>query len=203
MILIGRYLSPFVRRCATTLEFYEMEFEHLALQHTGDDVPKLLKYSPIGRVPALVLDDQQVIIESAAILDYLDREAGPERALMPVAGASRNEAMTLLGIATGAIEKAIATAYEIRFRPEEKRHQPWVERCEGQARGGFHYLNDQLNGKWFIDDQMTQVDITVAIGWHFLKLGKEDLKASINAPKLDALLDTMMEMPEFSKTTPT
>ncbi len=203
MILIGRYLSPFVRRVATTLNFYDMPFEHMPLQHTGDDVPKLRRYNPIGRVPALVLDDDQVIIESAAILDYLDREVGPQRALMPSDGPSRNRAMTLLGITTGAIDKAIMTAYEIRFRPEEKRHQPWVDRCTDQAISGFSYLNDQLDGDWFVDDRMGQVDITVAIGWQFLAIGKEDLKAAIDAPKLDALLERMTQMPQFSSTMPT
>jgi len=111
MILIGRYLSPFVRR---VVEFYGMEFEHQPLQHTGDDVPKLRRHSPIGRVPALILDDQQVIIESAAILDYLDREVGPERALTPAAGVERNQALSLLGIATGALDKAIATRDSLR-----------------------------------------------------------------------------------------
>jgi len=202
MILIGRYLSPFVRRVATTMEFYGMAFEHQPLQHTGDDVPELRKHSPIGRVPALVLDDQQVIIESAAILDYLDREVGPARALTPVAGSERNRALSLLGVATGAIDKAIATAYEVRFRPEEKRHQPWVDRCADQARGGFTHLEQQLENDWFVGDKMGQVDISVAIGWQFLGIGTPDLQNSIAAPRIDALLERMMAMPEFSKTIP-
>ena len=173
MILIGRFLSPFVRRVATTLEFYEMAYESQPLQHTGEDVPKLREHNPVGRVPALILDDGQVLIESAAILDYLDREVGPERSLTPLGGQDRNRALTLLGIATGAIEKAIATAYEIRFRPEDKRHAPWVERCEEQTQGGFEYLDRQLAGDWFIGDKMSQVDITVAIGWQFMGTGHQ------------------------------
>lgn len=203
MILIGRYLSPFVRRVATTLNFYDMPFEHQPLEHTGEDVPALRKYNPIGRVPALILDDGQVLIESGAILDYLDREVGPERALIPATGNARNEALSLLGITTGAIDKAIATAYEIRFRPEEKRHAPWVERCEEQVRGGFNYLEKQLEGDWFLGNKMSQVDITVAIGWQFMGIGTKALQTSINAPRIDSLLSRMMAMPQFSKTQPT
>ncbi len=202
MVLIGRYLSPFVRRVATTLELYDMAFEHRPLQHTGEDVPTLRKSSPIGRVPALILDDEQVLIESAAILDYLDREVGPARSLTPVSGMERNRALSLLGIATGAIEKAIATAYEIRFRPEDKRHQPWVERCEDQARGGFEYLDNELDGDWFLGDKMSQVDVTVAIGWQFMGIGTKELQASINAPRIDALLGRMADMPAMQKTMP-
>ena len=84
MKLVGRYLSPFVRRVATTLNLYGMPFEHIPMQHSGDDAPKLRQLNPVGRVPALVLANDRVIIDSAAILDYLDRQAGPERSLTPL-----------------------------------------------------------------------------------------------------------------------
>ena len=106
MQLLGRYLSPFVRRVATTLGIYEIPFESLPLQHTGDDAPRLRALNPVGRVPALVLDNNEVIVDSAAILDYLDREVGPDRALTPASGPDRNRALSLLGIATGSMEKA-------------------------------------------------------------------------------------------------
>ncbi|MEM7250610.1 MAG: glutathione S-transferase family protein [Pseudomonadota bacterium] len=202
MILIGRYLSPFVRRCATTLELYGMDFENRPLQHTGDDAPVLRESNPVGRVPALVLSDGEVIIDSAAILDYLDRAAGPAKSLMPSDGKDRNRALNLLGVATGAVEKAIATVYEVRFRPEEKRHAPWVERCADQARGGFEFLNSQLDGNHFIGDNMTQADVTAAITWQFVGLAANDLKATINAPALDGLVDRMMALPAFQNTMP-
>ena len=202
MILIGRNLSPFVRRVATTLELYEMAFEHQPLQHTGEDVPALRKHNPVGRVPALILDDGGVVIDSAAILDYLDREVGPERSLTPAGGAQRTQVMNLLGIATGAVDKAIATVYEVRFRPEEKRHAPWVERCAEQARGGFHYLESQLNGDYFLGNRMSQVDVTVAIGWQFISMAAKDFHASVEAPRIEALAARMAELPAFQKTHP-
>ena len=64
MILLGRYLSPFVRRVAATLELYGLPFENNPLQHTGDDAPKLRELNPVGRVPALILDDERIIVDS-------------------------------------------------------------------------------------------------------------------------------------------
>ena len=202
MILIGRYLSPFVRRVATTLELYGMSYENRPLQHTGDDVPELRKHNPVGRVPALVLDDGQVLIDSATILDYLDREVGPERALTPASGAERNRDLNLLAIATGALEKAIATIYEVRFRPEEKRHEPWVERCAEQAIGGFDFLETQMEGEFFTGGKLSQVDVTVAVGWQFLGMANKDLRARMNAPTIAALSARLKETPEFQKTLP-
>ena len=37
MILIGRHLSPFVRRVATVLEHYGIEFEHRPLRAGGEE----------------------------------------------------------------------------------------------------------------------------------------------------------------------
>ena len=57
------------------------------------------------------------------------KRAGPERALLPAAGADRRQALKLMAMATGAAEKGVLQVYEGVFRPEEKRHQPWVDRC--------------------------------------------------------------------------
>ena len=185
------------------MNFYGIDYEHRPLQHTGDDAPKLRALNPVGRVPALVLDDGEVIVDSATILDYLDREVGPERALTPASGPERTRVMSLTAIATGAIDKAIAVAYEARFRPEDKRHAPWVERCAEQTRGGYAYLDSQLDGDWLHGDAMSQADITAAIGWQFMGIGTPELQASIDAPRIDALLERMMGHEEFASTVPT
>lgn len=202
MQLLGRYLSPFVRRVAVTLSLYDMPFEHNPIQHTGDDAPKLREKNPLGRVPALILDDGEVLVESAAILDHLDREVGPERALTPAEGMARSRALNCIGIATGAVEKAIAVAYESRFRPEEKHHLPWVERCTEQAAGGFRDLEGRLEGDWFMLDRMTQVDVTTAVCWQFACKATPSVSATVDAPRLDGLVERMMQVDAFRDTYP-
>lgn len=202
MKLVGRYLSPFVRRVATTLNLYGMPFEHIPMQHSGDDAPKLRQLNPVGRVPALVLANDRVIIDSAAILDYLDRQAGPERSLTPVDGEARDDVLSLTALAAGTVEKAIATVYEKRFRPEEKWHAPWVDRCSEQARGGFEHLDSLLSGDWLVGDQMTQADVTTAISWQFTQIANPALAQSINAPKIAALAERLGEMEAFKSTYP-
>jgi len=202
MQLLGRSLSPFVRRVATTLNLYDMRFESLPLQHTGDDAPVLRQSNPVGRVPALVLDDGEVIVDSAVILDYLDREAGAQRTLTPFSGPERTRVMSLTSIATGAVDKTIATVYEVRFRPQEARHQPWVDRCTEQALSGFTYLNSQLKDDWFVGGRMTQADVSTAVVWQFTGMAAPKLQKSISAPALDALVERMMAIPAFSSTVP-
>ncbi|MGB7181960.1 MAG: glutathione S-transferase family protein [Burkholderiaceae bacterium] len=202
MILYGRFLSPYVRRVATSLNFYGFDYESKPIQHTGEEAATLRKINPIGRVPALVTDSGQVIVESAAILDYLDRLAGPENSLTPMTGDDRTRAINMLGVATGSIDKAISVSYEVRFRPEEKRHQPWVERCEEQARLGYEWLESQLDGQYFLGEAISQVDITTAVGWQYMSIGPKHLHATIKAPKIAALAERLMENPAFKQTFP-
>ena len=90
MILIGMYDSPFTRRVAIALALLGHRFEHHAWS-VGADFDRIREYSPLGRVPVLVLDDGTVLTESAAILDWLEREPGGET-LLPAGGAQRREA---------------------------------------------------------------------------------------------------------------
>ena len=71
MILIGQYDSPFVRRVAIALRLYGLPFEHRPWSTFGEG-DKIAPYNPLRRVPTLVLDGGEALIESTAILDYLD-----------------------------------------------------------------------------------------------------------------------------------
>ena len=44
-------------------------------------------FNPLRRVPTLVLDGGEVLIESTAILDYLDELVGPDKAMIADSGA--------------------------------------------------------------------------------------------------------------------
>lgn len=116
MKLIGRYMSPFVRRVGVSLHLLDIPFTNEPLSVLTDSL-KIREYSPLGRVPALVLDDGRVLIDSNAILDHFDQQAGAERALLPLSGAERSEAMNLLAFAVGACEKTVA-AYAIVGRKD-------------------------------------------------------------------------------------
>jgi len=170
MILIGMFDSPFVRRVAITLHLLDMPFEHRNWS-VGRDFDKIRDFNPLGRVPALVLPDGEVLIESAAILDHLDDLAGAARALIPARGTARRAVLGILAIASGAAEKGVLQVYENVFRPEAKRHEPWLDRCRTQMHGALRELerfSAARPGSWLIGDAITQADITVACVFTFL-----------------------------------
>ena len=81
MFLIGQYDSPFVRRVAIAMRLYGVAFEHKPWSTFGD-ADRIAPYNPLRRVPTLVLDDGEALIESAIILDYLDEEVVEARAMI-------------------------------------------------------------------------------------------------------------------------
>src|SRR5262245_5205213 len=125
MILIGQYDSPFVRRVAVAMRRYGMSYEHRPWGVFGD-ADKIAQYNPLRRVPTLVLDDGSVLLESAAILEYLDEQVGPERALLPRSGPVRRDGLRVIGLATGFADKALSLYLESYFRKAPS--ELWMER---------------------------------------------------------------------------
>jgi glutathione S-transferase len=207
MLLIGMFDSPYVRRVAVSLKLLGMSFTH-ADWSVGRDFERIRQYNPLGRVPTLVLDDGEVLMESAAILDHLDEKVGPERALLPAGGGERRTALRLMAIATGAADKTIAQLYESAFRPPEKRHEPWLARCRAQTHGALaeleRYLqarrNDEQEVPWLIAERMTQADITCACVFTFISEALQLTPAAAPYPALRAHAARCETLPQFRET---
>src|SRR5579872_413591 len=129
MILIGQYDSPFTRRTAIALHIYGLAYEHRPWS-VWADADKLATFNPLRRVPTLVLDDGEVLIESGAILDALDEMAGPERALIARAGPDRRKALRVCAFATGLADKALSLFYEGLLHDAPS--QVVADRCRAQ-----------------------------------------------------------------------
>ena len=64
---------PFVRRVAVTLHHYGIPFERNRLSVFQ---PGMAEINPLVRIPSLIIDGDETLIDSGAILDYLDRIGG-------------------------------------------------------------------------------------------------------------------------------
>ncbi len=200
MILIGMYDSPFVRRVAVSLDLLGFAFEHRDWS-VGKDFDRIRAYSPLGRVPVLVPDEGAPLTESAMILEHLDDLVGPDRALMPPPGPQRREALRLLGFATGAVEKALQIVGERVFRPQDKWHAPYLDRCRAQMRGAFDALEQACvaaaDRDWLVGERMTTADITLAC---FATYAREAVPEPLDAwPALRARVDRCEALPVFRR----
>ncbi|MFO1074727.1 MAG: glutathione S-transferase family protein [Geminicoccaceae bacterium] len=169
MILIGQYDSPFVRRVGIALRLYRIPFEQRPWS-TFSDADKIAPYNPLRRVPTLVLDDGEALVESAAILDYLDQLAGPAKALIAQHGAERWRALRICALGTGLADKGVSLFYE---RALHARTSPgWVERCRAQIGDVIEVLERErlaAAGSYWFGDAPGHADIAVACALRFVR----------------------------------
>lgn len=184
MKLIGRYDSPYVRRVGVSLHVLELPFDYVPLSPFSQ-AAELRAFASIGRMPALVLDDGETLIESAAILDYLDELAGSWRALIPARGIERRRSLQILAAATAACDKAIAISYE-RRRPPEKVHEDWLARCRTQLDNALCEL-ESFNLGLADHQRLEQTVITTACAYAYVGRIEPEAVASRRYQRLDRL----------------
>jgi glutathione S-transferase len=202
MILVGQFDSPFTRRVAISLHLLGLPFSRNTLSGFAD-AEKMRQINPLGRIPSLILDDGEVIIDSAAILDHLDELVGPARALLPASGTARRRALRVVALASGVIEKAGAIVYERTLRPPEKRYQPWIDRCRIQVDSGLVALEASTGGGWTLGDRPMQPDITVACMLGYLQARlPEALAEGAHRPRLAGFASRFASLPAFGLTEP-
>lgn len=162
MILIGQYDSSFVRRVAIPLRLYGIAFEHKPWSIMGD-ADRLQEVNPLIRVPTLVLDDGDVLVETNLIIDHVDSLVPAEQRLYPEAEPQRHRAMKITALAGGMADKAVALFYEKVLH--EAVSQTWVDRCQSQVHATLAALEADRAGRdtayWF-GDWLGHADIAVA-----------------------------------------
>ncbi len=195
MILVGQYDSAYVRRVAVSLHVLEFECEH-DTRSVFADFDAMRATNPLGRIPSLVLDDGEVLIDSAAILDWLDQTVGPARALLPAAGPSggrappdcaryrrdrqgRRRRLRAPDAARGA---ALARVDPALPDPGRRRHR----RARGRA--------------WSPGNTLDQAEITTACMLRYVAMADPELLPPGRHPTLEALSERCEALPEFQAT---
>jgi glutathione S-transferase len=196
MILVGQYDSPFVRRVAVSLRTLGFAYEHDTRSVFGD-FDSMRTTNPLGRIPSLILDDGSVLIDSAAILDWLDETVGPERALIPASGPARRAALQRIALATGAIDKIGAANYERLIRPSAFRWPDWIDRCLTQFDSAVTMLETQ---EWPLDKRPDQVGITTACLLFYVQVTDPERLPPQRFPKLTAFAAHCRAMDAFKAT---
>jgi glutathione S-transferase len=191
MILVGQYDSPFVRRVSVSLRVLGFRYEHDTRSVFGD-FDSMRATNPLGRVPSLILDTGETLVDSAAILDWLDEAVGSERALIPRSGKPRRVALQTIALATGAVDKIGAANYERLIRPSSLRWSEWIERCLTQCRGALDALESKI---W--PDKIDQTVITTACMLFYVLNTDPDLFPESRYPNLHLLAARCRAMPEF------
>jgi len=194
MILIGQYDSPFVRRVGVALTLYGIPFRQEPWSVFGD-ADQIRRYNPLTRVPTLVLDDGDSLIESHMILDHLDLVVGGARALFPVTDPERRRALKVAALATGVGDKAVSLFYEMKLH--DKASDMFVSRCQRQIREGLAVLEESHQQRVAADGLPGHAEIAIACVWRFLIEAHPGLVTPADYPRLSALAERLEALPAF------
>jgi len=201
MELIGYLDSPFVRRVAITMRFLSIKYSHRELS-IFRDFDQFSRINPTVKVPTLVLDDGQILIDSNLIISYLESQLAGY-SLMPSDANEHVTALHHIGIAMVAMEKAAQLVYETTQRPESHQHGPWIDRLESQLKGAADLMESAVADSsasghtWLLGEQMNQADITTAVAWRFLVHTECVKLQAVDFPALVRFSARAEDLPEF------
>jgi glutathione S-transferase len=149
----------------------EAELQELDVVDRTNRPTVIGSFSPILRVPVLVLDDGRSMFESNAILDYL-ADGTP---YMPEDPYERQQALAWQFFEQYEIEPNLAVARFFRLFDLEPTAGLWRQKQEG-GRKGLEALERGLTGKEFlVSDRYTVADISLYAYTHVAPEGDFDL----------------------------
>ena len=197
MQLIGMLDSPYVRRVAVSLKVLGLAYD-LDQVSVFRHFDRFASINPVVKAPSFVTDDGVVLMESSLILEHIAHFA--PRSLMPADRAGHETALRQIGLALAACEKTVSILYERNLRPEEKRHQPWLDRVLGQLLTAYGALEQEASPDWFIGEELMQPQITCAVAWRFTQHNVPELVLAADFPKLSVLSARAETLPAFRET---
>lgn len=140
MILRSSPASPFARKVRIAASVLGLA-DKIDVRETdlNDPADSIRVQNPLGKIPALVLDDGTVYYDSRVIVDYLDHLAGGGR-IIPREPKARFATLRLQALCDGILDASVLIVYENRYRPAELRSQAWVDRQAGKVARGMAAL---------------------------------------------------------------
>lgn len=159
--------------------------------------PELLTTNPLGKVPALLLDNGEAIFDSPVICRYLDSLANPP--LIPSAGWQQWEVLRWEALADGLTDAAYNLVMEQRSRPENERSPRAMERWTTEITRTLHYLETRMET---LGEELTLAHIALAAAVGYLDFRLPPLLRESGCKQLLGWYDSFRERPAMQTTVP-
>ncbi len=197
MILRSSPPSPFGRKVKLALGILGLENEVTIEKSDPTDInDSLRQQNPLGKIPALIIEDGTVLYDSPVILEYLDVRAGSGK-IIPKDPKARIAALTLQALCDGILDAGILLVYEGRWRPPEMAVQKWIEHQRGKVERAFAVL-EAAPPKLDAIPNVGAITLACALGYGDLRF---EGKWRAGHPKLVKWLDEFAaRVPAFEKT---
>ena len=197
MILRSSPASPFGRKVRIAAGVVGLA-DKIDVRETdlNDPANSIRVQNPLGKIPALILDDGDVLYDSRVILDYLDYLAGGGR-IVPREPKARFAALRLQALCDGILDASLLLVYEGRYRPAEMKVQSWTDRQADKVARGLAALEAAPPALTPVPD-VGQIALACVLGYRDLRFGGT---WRADHPKLAAWLDKFAaQVPAFAAT---
>jgi glutathione S-transferase len=197
MILRSSPPSPFGRKIKLALGILGLDNDVTIEKADPTDANDTLRrQNPLGKIPALILEDGTVLYDSPVILEYLDQRAGGGK-IVPKDADARFKALTLQALCDGILDAGILLVYEGRWRPPEMAVQKWVDHQTGKVTRALGVLEASPPALTAMPD-VGAITLACALGYGDLRFGGNWREGH---PRLVKWLDAFAaKVPAFEKT---
>jgi glutathione S-transferase len=191
--------SPFGRKIRIAASLLGLDGE-IAIEPADTSNPSdtVRQQNPLGKIPALLLEDGTVLFDSRVILEYLDHRAGGGKIIPEDAGA-RFAALRLQALADGMMDASILLIYEGRWRPAERHEPKWVDHQAGKVARALAAL-EAAPPALDAPPDIGRIALACALGYRDFRFGggwRQD------HPRLVAWLDNFaVRIPAYAATSP-
>jgi len=198
--LITSSTSPFARKVRIVLAEKKIECPQLEISPWSAD-NEVHAYSPLGKVPVLVLDDGTPLFDSRVIVEYLDN-VSPVSRLIPEPSRQRIAVRKWEALADGVSEAAIGVVIE-RRRPAAQQSPDFIARQERKMREGLAELGRGLGDEtWCNGEGYSLADIATGCALAYFDLRHRDLGWRDAYPNLARHYERVSKRPSFADTAP-
>ncbi|HSO46509.1 MAG TPA: glutathione S-transferase [Rhizobiaceae bacterium] len=192
--------SPFVRKVIAAAHELGLTDRIEIIEASTSPVNRhagLAALNPVGKIPAMQLDDGQVIYDSRVICAYLD---SLKPGLVPESGPQRFRSMTLEALGDAIMDAAVLTRYETAMRPEDLRWKSWIEGQMTKVWAGI----DSLERDWleFLNGPLTMGHLSAAAALGYLDFRYADSGWRDGRPGLAQWYDAFAKRPSMVKSEP-
>lgn len=194
--------SPFARKvriAAIELGLIDkIEFMPVAVA-PGTPNEEYSKITPLKKLPVLILDNGEIVVDSYVIVEYLDELAGGGR-LIPASGALKWKVKSDHSLLQGMLDSMLLCRYENMARPEALRWKTWADDHWNRAWMGMARFDKQVDAMLARPLDVAQIALTCVLGYADFRFADCGWRKAY--PRLDAFHQKMLERPSVKVSLP-
>ncbi len=193
--------SPFARKVRIAaielglIDKIELVPTTVAPTQTSEDYARI---NPLKKLPALILDNGEVLLDSYVITEYLDELAGGGK-LIPASGAIRWRVKSEHSLLQGMLDSMLLCRYERMVRPQGLQWQAWSDDHWNRAWSGMAHFEKQPDMLSRPLD-VAQIGLVCVLGYADFRFADCGWRKAY--PNLDAFHQKMLERPSVKISVP-